>query len=298
LAEVEAEKTYSGLERFMFFLTPILFTLVLIGVLLTLFSPDVRSRMLETANRVPLLERIVPDPPADRQPLDENTIREMNHGEKIAELESLLAAKEAEIAELAGIRAELEQTVALLEARIEELTKQSAERQLTDEEYQARISELASMFGQITPSKAAPILESMTMDEMVLIMDAMRPEIRVSVMEKMTPSVAAEATVRLKDTVTAKDRQIAALQARLSEYESAQAESSGNMNDDQIILTFSSMKPDSAAQILLQMAGLNQAKVLELLGSLPAAARADIIEAMNSQDSKTTAQLVNRLVTR
>lgn len=282
----------------MFFLTPILFTLVLIGVLLTLFSPDVRGRMLETANRVPLLERIVPDPPADRQPLDENAIRELNHGEKIAELESLLAAKEAEIAELSGIRAELEQTVARLEARIEELTTQGAERQLTDEEYQARISELASMFGQITPSKAAPILESMTMDEMVLIMDAMRPEIRVGVMEKMTPSVAAEATVRLKDTVTAKDRQIAALQARLNEYESAQAENAGNLEDDQIILTFRSMNPDSAAQILLQMAGLNQAKVLELLGSLPAAARADIIEAMNGQDSKTTAELVNRLVTR
>ena len=298
MAEVEAEKTYSGLERFMFFLTPILFTLVLVGVLLTLFSPDVRSRMLETANRIPLLERIVPDPPADGQPLDENAIREMNQGEKIAELKALLAEKEAELAELAGIRADLEQTVAQLEARIEELTRQSAERQLSDEEYQARISELATMFGQMAASKAAPILESMTIEEMVLIMDAMRPEIRVSIMEKMTPGVAAEVTVRLKDTVTAKDRQIAALQARINEYESAQAASPANLGDDQVILTFSSMNPDSAAQILLQMASLNQAKVLELLGSIPAAARADIIEAMNSRDSQTTAQLVNRLVTR
>ena len=298
MAEVEAEKTYSGLERFMFFLTPILFTLVLVGVLLTLFSPDVRNRMLETANRIPLLERIVPDPPADERRLDENAIRELNQVEKIAELEALLKEKEAALAELAGIRADLEQTVAQLEARVEELTGQNAERQLTDEEYQARISELAQMFGQISPGKAAPILESMTMEEMVLIMDAMRPEIRVTIMEKMTPGVAAEATVRLKDTVTAKDRQIAALQARINEYESERAASSAALTNDQIILTFSSMNPESAAQILLQMNSLNQAKVLELLGSIPAAARADIIEAMNSQDSKTTAQLVNRLVTR
>ena len=298
MAEVEAEKTYSGLERFMFFLTPILFTLVLVGVLLTLFSPDVRSRMLETANKVPLLERIVPDPPARTGTLSEDAIREMNHGEKIAELESLLAAKEAELAELAGVRAELEQTVAQLEARIDELTQSNAERQLTDEEYQARISELASMFGQIAPSKAAPILESMTMEEMVLIMDAMRPEIRVSVMEKMTPRVAAEATVRLKDTVTAKDRQIAALQARLSEYESARAESTAGVDENQIIATFGTMNPDSAAQILLQMADLNPAKVLDLLGALPANSRADIIEAMNRQNSKYTAQLVNKLVNR
>jgi len=281
----------------MFFLTPILFTLVLVGVLLTLFSPDVRSRMLEAANRVPLLERIVPDPPADKGTLSENAIYEKNHSEKITELESLLAAKDAELAELAGVRAELEQTVAQLEARIEELTQASAERQLSDEEYQARISELASMFGQISPSKAAPILENMTMDEMVLIMDAMRPEIRVTVMEKMTPSVAAEATVRLKDTITAKDRQIAALQARINEYE-ARGESAAALNEDQIIATFGSMNPDSAAQILLQMADLNPAKVLDLLSALPPASRADVIEAMNKQNSKYTAQLVNKLVNR
>lgn len=298
MAEVEAEKTYSGLERFMFFLTPILFTLVLVGVLLTLFSSDVRHRMLETANRVPLLERIVPDPPAKEGTMSEQAIREMNHSEKIAELESLLAEKEAQISELAGIRSELEQTVAQLEARIEELTQANAERQLSDEEYQARISELASMFGQLSPGKAAPILESMTMEEMVLIMDAMRPEIRVSVMEKMTPRVAAEATVRLKDTVPAKDRQIAALQARLSEYESARSESTASLDDNQLITTFSSMNPDSAAQILLQMADLNPAKVLDILGSLPAASRADIIESMNKQNSKYTAQLVNKLVNR
>jgi len=298
LAEVEAEKTYSGLERFMFFLTPILFTLVLVGVLLTLFNPDLRNRMLETANKVPVLERIVPDAPAGKDTLNENAIRERNQGEKIAELESQLAEKEAELAELAGIRAELEQTVAQLEARIEEMTQASAERQLSDEEYQARISELAAMFGQISPSKAAPILESMAMEEMVLIMDAMRPEIRVSVMEKMTPKVAAEATVRLKDTVPAKDRQIAALQARLDEYETARAENSTGLDASQLSATFSSMSPDSAAEILLQMADLNPGKVLDLLGSLPAASRADILEAMQKKNAKYTAQLVNKLVDR
>jgi Uncharacterized conserved protein len=298
LAELEAEKSYSGLERFMFFLTPILFTLVLIGVLLTLFNPDLRSRMLEAANRVPVLERIVPDAPARGESLSESAIRNMNQGEKIAELESQLAEKEAQLAELAGIRSELEQTVAQLEARVEELTQANAERQLTDEEYQARINELAAMFGQISPGKAAPILESMTMDEMVLIMDAMRPEIRVSVMEKMRPSVAAEATVRLKDTIPAKDRQIAALQARIDEYESARAESTAALDENQISATFSSMNSDSAAQILLQMADLNPAKVLELLGSVPAAKRADIIEAMNKHNPKYTAQLVNKLVNR
>jgi len=70
------------------------------------------------------------------------------------------------------------------------------------------------------------------------------------------------------------------------------------LNEDQIIATFGSMNPDSAAQILLQMADLNPAKVLDLLSALPPASRADVIEAMNKQNSKYTAQLVNKLVNR
>jgi len=38
--------------------------------------------------------------------------------------------------------------------------------------------------------------------------------------------------------------------------------------------------------------------VLDLLSALPPASRADVIEAMNKQNSKYTAQLVNKLVNR
>lgn len=298
MAEAGAEKTYSGLERFMFFLTPILFTLVLVGVLLTLFSPDLRHRMLETANKVPLLERIVPDVPAQEGVLDETAIRTQNHAVKIAELEALLAEKESEIARLSGINDELDRTVAELRAEVEELTRAGEARQLTDEEYQARITELAAMFGQIAPGKAAPILESMTIEETVLIMDAMRPEIRVPIMEKMTPRTAAEVTVRLKDALPAKDRQIAALQSRLDEYASSPGEGAAGLDDNQAAETFRSMDAGSAAKLLIQVADLNPAKVIDILNAIDPQARADILAAMNDLSPKYTAQLVNKLVSR
>ena len=177
------------------------------------------------------------------------------------------------------------------------MAKAGEQKQLTDEEYQARINELANMFGQIAPSKAAPILQSMTLDEMVLIMDAMRPEIRVPVMEKMDPARAAEATVRLKDTVPAKDRQIAALQARLNEGAAGQTDASGTLEDQQVGATFAGMAADSAAELLLQMADISPAKVLTILNTVDDASRAEIIAEMNSLNPKYTAQLVSKLMT-
>lgn len=297
MAEVEAGKSYSGMERFMFFLTPILFTLVLLGVLLTLFNVDLRNRFLEAGNKVPFLESILPEAPAaEGEAVTDAAIRETNASEKIAELEALLAAKEIEVSQLASTTTRQEQTIAELQAQLEQLSQAGQEKQLDDEAYQARITELASMFGQITPSKAAPILQSMTLEEMVLIMDAMRPEIRVAVMEKMAPARAAEATVMLKDTVSAKDRQIAALQARLNEQTPAAALTNPYLDDAQLSGTFNNMAPDSAATLLLQMAEVSPAKALQILNTVDDASRSEIIAEMSELNEKYTAQLVAKLM--
>jgi len=297
MAEVEADKSYSGMERFMFFLTPILFTLVLLGVLLTIFNVDLRNRFLEAGNKVPFLEQMLPDAPtAEGEAVTDDSVRQTNNAEKIAELEALLAAKDAELAQLTAASSQQEQTIAELEAQIKQLGEIGQEKQLDDAAYQARITELASMFGQITPSKAAPILQSMTLEEMVLIMDAMRPEIRVAVMEKMAPARAAEATVMLKDTTPAKDRQIAALQARLSEQSTTAEQNDPFLDDAQLSGTFNNMAPDSAASLLLQMAEVSPAKTLQILNSVNDASRSQIIAEMSALNEKYTAQLVSKLM--
>jgi flagellar motility protein MotE (MotC chaperone) len=297
MAEVEAGKSYSGMERFMFFLTPILFTLVLLGVLLTLFNVDLRNRFLEAGNKVPFLESVLPEAPAaEGDVVTDDAIRETNAAEKIAELEALLAAKDLEVTQLTSAQTQQEQTIAELQAQIEQLSQIGQEKQLDDEAYQARIAELAAMFGQITPSKAAPILQSMTLEEMVLIMDAMRPEIRVAVMEKMTPARAAEATVMLKDTLPAKDRQIAALQARLNEQAATTDQTDPFLDDAQLSGTFNNMAADSAAALLLQMAEVSPAKTLQILNTVDDASRSEIIAEMSALNEKYTAQLVSKLM--
>ncbi len=51
-----------GFERFMFFLIPIVFTIVLVGVLLTLFNMDFRSEMISLGNKIPIVKNWIPEP--------------------------------------------------------------------------------------------------------------------------------------------------------------------------------------------------------------------------------------------
>lgn len=63
--EFENEESAGKFERFLFLMIPIIFTLVLLGVLLTLFNMDIRNNVLAIGNKIPFIEKVIPDPPAE-----------------------------------------------------------------------------------------------------------------------------------------------------------------------------------------------------------------------------------------
>ncbi|WP_274651543.1 magnesium transporter MgtE N-terminal domain-containing protein [Paenibacillus humicola] len=298
MADMEMEKqSYSGFERVMFFVTPILFTLILLGVLMTLFNYDLRNKALEIGSSIPLLNKVLPAPEtaAGRQP-DDETLRGANTAAKLSELQTALTAKEAALAKAAADAAQQAQQINDLQGQVDQLKRVNEEKQLTDEQYQSKIAELANMYAKITPSKAAPILESMDMEDAVLVLNAMRPDDRVSILEKMNPKTAAEATIRLKDAVPAKDMQIAALQARVKELETKSAQPQTVLDPAQLNQTFSQMDPKSAAGLLVKMADVSPSKVLRILGTVSDASRSAIIAEMSNMNDGMTAQLVSKLL--
>ena len=300
MADLEMEKQgYSGFERFMFFFTPILFTLVLLGVLVTLFNFDLRNKALEIGNDIPFLSRILPAPAVkDGQAADEEAVKSANTKAKIAELQSQLTAKEAELSKAIGEKSQLTGSVKDLKQEVEELKQANAAKLLDDAAYQSKIGELASMYAAMTPSKAAPILESMETAEAVLVLDAMRPEDRANVLAKMAPKKAADATIMLKDAKTAKDREIAALQARIKKQDSAATsdQAASVLSTAQLNTTFSQMDPKSAADLLLKMADLSPSKVLRILNAVDDASRSKIVAEMSTANKAITAQLVSKLM--
>jgi flagellar motility protein MotE (MotC chaperone) len=299
VASADVEKSsYSGFERFLFFVTPILFTAVLLGVLLMMFNPEWRDAALKIGNKIPVISSILPDPTQSAVPnANSDEVLTVNNAKaKVDELSARLAERETLLIQATDQTVQQKQQIEQMQAQIDQLTKTNTEQTITSEAYNARISSLANMYGKMTPSKAAPILESMTLDESALVLGAMSDTERGRVLERMTPKKAADVSMKLKDADTVDNREIAALQSRIKELELNAGEGASTLDTAELNRTFSVMKPANAAVLLLQMAGNNQAKVLRILGVLDDAARSGILSAMSDLDKKTTATLVSKLM--
>src|SRR5690606_36912857 len=109
-----------------------------------------------------------------------------------------------------------DQSIKTLEEQLKALQEQETIKTQSEEQYKQQIQQLANMYAKMSPSKAAPILENMTLKETVLVLSVMNADDRGKVLEKMDPKLAADASIQLKDMVPAKDLQIAALQERLA----------------------------------------------------------------------------------
>ncbi|GFN31894.1 hypothetical protein PCURB6_21540 [Paenibacillus curdlanolyticus] len=296
--EVENER-YSGFERFMFFLTPILFTIILLGIFMALFNQDMRNKMLDIGNKVPYLEKVLPDPTNDEGSAEDNELSAEKSRAKLDELRKQLNDKTAEVTAAQDKAAQAEEQIKALQEQIDQLKKANEQKQLDEEQYAAKISEVAAMYTQMTPSKAAPILQSMSTEEAVLVLDAMPAENRSRILEKMNPQKAANISLMMKDVTTAKDRQIAALQAQLkrqSEEANTPAQSSTLLDTEQLKQTFGSMAPKSAAELLIKMADISPSKVLRILNAVDDSTRASIVAEMSELSEGVTAQLVSKLM--
>ncbi|MCJ8010604.1 kinesin [Paenibacillus sp. KQZ6P-2] len=303
--EIE-EESAGGFERFLFFMIPIIFTVVLIGVLLTLFNVDVRNNMLDFANKIPVVKNWVPDPVKDPEKTKLQNAKDQIDSEKatIDQLKKDLAAKDAELQKAKEEKAQQEEKLKSAQEQLDSAQKSafnaSANGNDTNTDpYEKQIKDLAKMYADMSPSKAAPILQNMTMDEAVELLSAMKNENRMAILAKMDPKIAADITVKLKDTASSSDLAIAALQSRIDQDSATkQATTSTGLDKNQIRQTFASMPAKSAAELLLSTYKISPEKVLTILNYVDDTTRSGILDAMSTQDAKTTAVILNKLMSK
>ncbi|MFC3797806.1 MotE family protein [Cohnella sp. GCM10012308] len=298
MADASAEKNgYSGFERFLFFITPIIFTAILLFVLLIIFNPALREKAQKIGNQIPVINSLVPDVKSAEDPAQQSQVESVNEArQKLAELQALLTQRDAALKASDAKSVTQQKTIAELQEKIAALDKQSSDHQINQDAYQAKIRSLADMYGKMTPGKAAPIMESLTVEEAALVMGAMNDTSRGRILEKMTPAVAADITMRLKDSDGVTNQQIAALQARVKELENQTKTASSSLDSSALASTFSSMDAASAADLLLKMSASEQTKTLRILSAMTNNARSSVLAAMSQKDADKTASLVSKLV--
>ncbi|MEX2462206.1 MAG: hypothetical protein WD469_13080 [Paenibacillaceae bacterium] len=296
-AEME-ESGLSGFERFLYiFFIPIVFAVIGIGVLLSLFDANIYNSILKQANKIPVIEAIVPKPKVIVKTTDpaiavpEERIK--NQEQKIEDLTKKLADQENAMKTTDAATLQKDQTIKDLQAKSVALEEQLKAKTMSDEEYHNQIKLTTDMYAKMNPSKSAPILENLTLQERVLILSEMKQADQVKVLEKMDPIKAAEASIYLKDVVSAKDREIAALQDRIKLNDSTVVSQQITRND--LGKTFANMTAKSAATVLLQMQSITPAKVIDILNAMDNTSRAKVMTALADLSKETAAAITSKL---
>ncbi|MGW8441319.1 magnesium transporter MgtE N-terminal domain-containing protein [Paenibacillus sp. S33] len=304
-----------GFERFMFFLIPIVFTIVLVGVLLTLFNMDFRSEMISLGNKIPVVKNWIPEPKdkatqtkeADQKAQSESseaTIEQLKAdlAKQTEELKKATAAKTTQDKKVT----ELQNQVTTLQTQQEQQSQASQPGQAgtqttggttNEDPYVKQARDLASMYEGMTASKAAPIMENLTTEETVQLLSYMDPANSAKILQKMDAKKAADITMALKNVTPSTDLSVAALQSRLKKDQGTTAgTTSKSLQSTQISSTFASMDKKSGAELILQTYKISPDKALNILNTVDDSTRGSLLQNMSAKDAAQTAKILNKLM--
>ncbi|MCQ4087190.1 MotE family protein [Saccharibacillus sp. JS10] len=301
----EEPSSGSKAGKILLFAAPVLFAVVLVGVLLTLMNPTVRNSVLETANKVPVVGSMLPKPTytPEQQAQKQEEKQAASAEATINQLKTQLNQKNTELKTAQQAQVDTQTKAEDLQKQIDDMKAKQEATTATEkpEGPSTQVKQLAQTYGSMSASKAAPILETLTDEEIAMILGAMNTEQRSAVMQKMTADKAAKVSIMLKSAASPEALEVAANKARSAADRAATpaqttTSTTGSLNQDQLSQTFSSMDASSASALLIQMAKTNQAKVITILKSVDDATRSNILSQMANTDSETAASLANRLI--
>ena len=292
------KSSYGKLERFIYIiLLPILFATILIGVLFTLFDYDVKNVVYNIGRKIPIINNIVPEETVAGTDSGNPASESIQLDQQIEDLAATAAIKDNTILELELELKSRDDQITQLEESVEKFVLNREATALNSEEYRKQIKNLAAMYAGMSASKAAPILENLTMPELVLVLYEMSSDEQGSVLAKMNPKTAADASIQLKDVneATRSEWEEQAEIARNERTAKEDPEATVKLTNEEVAQTFSAMTVESAADILYQLNKTNSTKVVALLNAMDNASRSNILAAIAELSTGDAATLANKL---
>jgi flagellar motility protein MotE (MotC chaperone) len=293
------KSSYSSFERFLYiFLLPVLFAIVLIGVFLNFFDYNVKDTVYSIGRKIPGISSMVPvqEGPTENEAVNPANVTIKNEQE-ITALSAELSAKEAEIAALQTQLSTKESSIEQLEESLQQIILSEQSAVVDIEEYRAQLKALANMYSDMTTSKAAKILENLTMPELVLVLYEMKADDRGKVLAKMNPKTAADASIQIKD-ISESNRatyEKKATEARDERLKQDDPDAASELSIAELAQTFSVMTPASAAAIMLELNKTNSEQTVHILKAMDNNSRSTLLQAISDSSASVAAALTNKL---
>lgn len=280
----EIEKPYSRIEWFMYIIIlPLIFTMILSGIILHFLGFNVIDTALNVGHKVPGLASVLPEKKSDQKESIESV--QTNLKEKSKELKD----SQAEIEKLEADLLQKDKEIEQLTSQIDKLEEGLKDKKVTDEERINKVRELAKLYGGMSPGKAAPILEKLTLTEAATILQQMNNSEKTAILAKLNPEFAADVTVSMRELEQAENPEVAVLQERVKFLTEKILElttgTKSTVSIKDMATTYSQMPAKQAALLLIEMG--NAKKEFELgikiLANMTEANRSAILAEMPTE---------------
>ena len=298
MEDIQEEREYSKLEWFFYMiLIPALFASLLGGVLLSFLGVNVLGNVLQWANSIPYVEKMIPDEYASGEA--ETAEPEEKASQLLAEMQAEQAARLQQIASLQEETQKKDAAIQALEKQVQDLNKLLEEKRASEAERQQQYQDLAKVYTTMSAKNAAAIIQNLSLEESVAVLTMMKPQQRADILAKMDPKQAADISILLKDTVVNENEDIAALQERVQVLTKALSQTreggAQNATTEALVNTFAQMPPVDAAAVIRSLMQTNQEKALSVMQSLPDSARAQVLSAIAREDQASKDNLAARI---
>ncbi|MBT2657836.1 hypothetical protein J7E81_21785 [Bacillus sp. ISL-18] len=266
---------------------PLTFTIILLLVIFIIMGYPVGKTLLAWGNSVPVLEKLVPGPSIAEAATDSG--KSESWKQKYQQKAASVKKKNEEIANL-------KEQLSSYQNNLEEMkqTNQQLERQVDTnltKAFQEQTEKVASIYEKIPSSKAAAMLESMTLEDASLTLSMLDEEQQSRILSSMKDSKeAAQLTMIIKEMATLNETNEASLKAKIQEIAQIQ-----NNPTQTLAETLSRMSAVEAAVMIKSMMGTNSQVAIELMKAIPTANRAQILSEIAKADSKLAVQITTSL---
>jgi flagellar motility protein MotE (MotC chaperone) len=187
---------------FNYLLLPLLFMLILTGVLFHIMGINTSATIMAMEQSIPGLANITAGIKSDQSKSEaDSTIKELALKQKLKKKQEELNSTNSEVNSV--------------KEQMKSYQEQLAGDKTTEEERSKQIRELAQLYTSMPVNNAAAIISQLSLEEGTLVLSAMNIDDRAFIVSKMDPKRAAELTILMKDSKLSENADIAALQKRI-----------------------------------------------------------------------------------
>ncbi|HJV47266.1 MAG TPA: hypothetical protein VJ824_16230 [Bacillota bacterium] len=276
-----AEKANGKLETiFYIFVIPLLFTLILTGILLNFLGYPVISTMEHWGSKIPVVKNFVPG--AEKQNADSKEEgKSTEAGQAQDQTAKQQDAKQQTNANQsnANQNSDTQKQIDDLKKQNEELQKQLEAKK--SQENQDKIQQAAGLFANMSSSKAVNIIEAMSIDEAAYSLSGLDEEQQSSILGAFKdPKKAANVSALMKEIALGSDeKQVKVLAQKLQSPNAVLTD------------TISVMPAAQSAVIIQNMMTMSQKDAMDVMKSLNTTTRSQILAELAKQNPKLAAMI-------